>query len=317
MCYWLAGTSLLKVFSKEDVFNELFFIREVKIMLKVEDNKPYQILKVLSHNVIQDVKLANNEESIFLGKGIGFGKKPKDIFTDLSKVERKYFITDQENLHKYQLLLEKCDEELYFFVEEYIEKVQETFKSSYDETLHIGLLDHLNFSLYRYHNKISLQNIFMDEMSLMYEEEYEFAVKMLKDLNLRLGVDLPNSEASFIALHLHASIKGEKPSVTALYLKIIGDCLSFVEKSYDITLDAKSMERARLITHLKFALKRASDKMPIQNVMVEAIKKAYPKTYSLALELTKIIETDYGIVLPEGEVGYLAMHMENIIHHHQ
>ena len=286
-------------------------------MLKADERGEYEILKILSHNVIQVMNHEKNEECIFLGKGIGFGKKPKDIFNESSKIERKYFITDQENLHKYQLLLEKCDEELYFFVEEYIEKVQKTFKSTYDETLHIGLLDHLNFSLYRYHNQIALTNIFMDEMSLMYEEEYEFAVKMLEDLNQRLDVELPKSEASFIALHLHASIKGEKPSVTALYLKIIGDCLSFVEKSYSITLDAKSIERTRLITHLKFALKRATDKMPVQNVMVEAIKNAYPKTFALALELTKVIQENYGIILPEGEVGYLAMHMENIIHHHQ
>ncbi|NLB20757.1 MAG: PRD domain-containing protein [Clostridium sp.] len=286
-------------------------------MLKADERGEYEILKILSHNVIQVMNHEKNEECIFLGKGIGFGKKPKDIFNESSKIERKYFITDQENLHKYQLLLEKCDEELYFFVEEYIEKVQKTFKSTYDETLHIGLLDHLNFSLYRYHNQIALTNIFMDEMSLMYEEEYEFAVKMLEDLNQRLDVELPKSEASFIALHLHASIKGEKPSVTALYLKIIGDCLSFIEKSYSITLDAKSIERTRLITHLKFALKRATDKMPVQNVMVEAIKNAYPKTFALALELTKVIQENYGIILPEGEVGYLAMHMENIIHHHQ
>ncbi len=286
-------------------------------MLIGDEKKEYKILKVLSHNVIQVLDHGKSEECILLGKGIGFGKKPGDGFSDLPLIERKYFITDQENLHKYQLLLEKCDEELYFFVEEYLEQVQIKFKCSYDENLHIGLLDHLNFSLYRYNNHISLQNMFMDELSMMYEEEYEFAEKMLDDLNLRLGVSLPKSEASFIALHLHASIKGEKPSITALYLKIIGDCLSFIEKNYNITLDSKSIERTRLITHLKFALKRASEKKPIQNVMVEAIKRAYPKTYDLALKLTQIIKEDYDILLPEGEVGYLTMHMENIIHCHQ
>lgn len=286
-------------------------------MLREDEKKEYEILKVLSHNVIQVMDHEKNEECILLGKGIGFGKKIGDVFTDTSLIERKYFITDQANLHKYQLLLEKCDEELYFFVEEYLDNVQKTFKCSYDENLHIGLLDHLNFSLYRYSNQISLQNMFMDEMSMMYEEEYEFALKMLKDLNARLGVSLPTSEASFIALHLHASIKGEKPSVTALYLKIIGDCLTFIEENYGITLDAKSIERTRLITHLKFALKRASENKPIQNVMVDAIKRVYPKTFDLAMKLTEIIKEDYNIILPEGEVGYLTMHMENIIHCHQ
>jgi len=274
----------------------------------------YKILRVLSHNVVQALEVNKDEECILLGKGIGFGKKVGQLI-DPDVVERKYFIRDSENLHKYQKLLETTDERLYFIVEEYIEKVGKTFASGFDENLHIGLLDHLNFSIYRYRNNVTLNNIFMDEMSMMYEKEYAFAKVMLKDLNSRLDVKLPEAEAVFIALHIHSSIKGEKASQTALYLKIIGECLQFLEAELKITLDPLSIEKARLITHLKFALKRASEHKPIQNVMTKSLKKAFPKTFEVASEMAKKIEENYAIVLPEGEIGYLTMHIENIIQH--
>lgn len=272
----------------------------------------FQVKRVLSHNVVQALDVLKDDECILLGKGIGFGKKAGDEI-DPDVVERKYFIRDSKNLHKYQKLLESTDERLYFIIEEYIEKVGKTFGSGYDENLHIGLLDHLNFSIYRFRNNVTLNNIFIDEMSMMYEKEYAFAKVMLRDLNSRLDVNLPEAEAGFIALHIHSSIKGEKASQTALYLKIIGECLEFIEEEFRISLEPQSIEKSRLITHLKFALKRASEKKPIQNIMTDSLKNAFPKTFLIASEMAKRIEENYGIHLPEGEIGYLTMHIENIV----
>lgn len=272
----------------------------------------FQVKRVLSHNVVQAFDVLKGEECILLGKGIGFGKKEND-WIDPDIVERKYFIRDSKNLNKYQKLLESTDERLYFIIEEYIEKVGKTFGNGYDENLHIGLLDHMNFSIYRYRNNVTLNNIFIDEMSMMYAKEYEFAQVMLHDLNKRLDVNLPESEAGFIALHIHSSIKGEKASQTALYLKIIGECLKFVEAEFNISLEPQSIEKARLITHLKFALKRASESKPIQNIMTDSLKSAFPNTFMIASKMAKRIEEEYSIILPEGEIGYLTMHIENIV----
>lgn len=277
-----------------------------------ERMEKFKVIRVLSHNVVQALDVLKDEECILLGKGIGFAQK-EGQWIDPGVVERKYFIRDSENLHKYQKLLETTDERLYFIIEEYIEKVGKTFGSGFDENLHIGLLDHMNFSIYRYRNKVTLNNIFIDEMSMMYEKEYAFAKVMLKDLNKRLNVELPEAEAVFIALHIHSSVKGEKASQTALYLKIIGECLQFIEEELGISLDPQSIEKVRLITHLKFALKRASEHKPIKNIMAESMKNAFPKTFLVATEMAKKIEESYGIILPQGEIGYLTMHIENII----
>jgi transcriptional antiterminator len=47
--------------------------------------------------------------------------------------------------------------------------------------------------------------------------------------------------------------------------------------------------------------------------MTESLKNAFPKTFHVASEMAKMIEENYMIILPDGEIGYLTMHIENII----
>ncbi|QOX65123.1 PRD domain-containing protein [Anoxybacterium hadale] len=272
----------------------------------------YLTKKVLSNNVVQAYDVAGDEECILLGKGIGFGLKDEEPI-DSSKIEKKFYIKDRINFNKYQKLIENCDEKLMFLVENYIGKVEKYFGCQYSENLHIGLLDHLNFSLYRLRNNITISNLFIDEISVMYEKEYTFAKEMLEYLNRELGVSLPTVEIGFIALHIHSSIKGDQASQTALYINIIGQCMELIESEFGMKLDPKSLNRARLITHLKFALKRASENISVDNVIIDSLKSTYPKTFQFADRMAKNIFENYGLFLPEGEIGYLTIHIENII----
>lgn len=272
----------------------------------------YLVKRALSHNVVLARDISKNEEYILLGKGIGFGMKEGEL-VDPEKIEKKYIIRDSSNLNKYQKLIENCDEKLIFIVEEYIEKISSYFGCNFNESLHIGLLDHLNFSLYRYRNNVTIANIFIDEISMMYDKEYAFAKVMLEDLNKRLGVQLPDVEVGFIALHIHSSIKGEQPSQTALYLKIIGECLEHIEKEFDIKLESNSFNRGRLITHLKFALKRTNEKRNLDDKIFYSLKSTYPKAYQEAKSLAHMIYENYDISLSEGEIGYLTLHIENSV----
>lgn len=272
----------------------------------------YFTKKVLSNNVVQALDIENNQECVLLGKGIGFGLKESERI-DSNKIEKKFYIQNSVNFNKYQKLVENCDEKLIFVVEEYIGKIEKYFGCNYSESLHIGLLDHLNFSLYRLKNNITISNIFIDEISIMYEKEYTFAKAMLEDLNRKLGVKLPDVEIGFIALHIHSSIKGDQVSQTALYAKIIGECRELIELEFHIKLDPQSLYSARLITHLKFALKRASENKSIDNIMILSLKSTYPKTFEFANNLAKYILDSYGLFLPEGEIGYLTIHIENIV----
>lgn len=272
----------------------------------------YFAKKVLSNNVVQALDANTNQECILLGKGVGFGLKGKE-YVDSTKIEKKFYLQNTVNFTKYQKLIANCDEKLIFVVADYIAKIEKYFGCKYNENLHIGLLDHLNFSLYRLRNNCTINNIFIDEISIMYEKEYQFAKMMFADLNKRLGVQLPEVEIGFIALHIHSSIKGDKVSQTALFAKIIGECRELIEEEFNIKLDPQSLNHTRLITHLKFALKRASENKTVNNTMIDSLKMAYPKTFEFACTLAKYIHDNYDLYLTEGEIGYLTIHIQNII----
>lgn len=272
----------------------------------------YIVSRVLNNNIVQCKDIQLHRDCILLGNGIGFGKKKYDVIEEID-VEKAFVMEDKKNLTKYEKLVVSCDIKLVEVTEKIIVYLEEEFKTTYHEYLHIALLDHLNFSIYRYHNQIEVPNIFLEELSMMYQKEYNFAERMLDFTNKTLNIQLPKSEISFITMHIHAALKNKKVSKASLYAEIIKDCLYFIEDKLELTQKIALLERSRLILHLKFALERERNHIALTNPMTKSLRDEYPKTYQLATELAQYICEKYGIILPEGEIGYLTLHIQNII----
>lgn len=274
--------------------------------------REYIIRKILNNNIVQCYELGEDKECILLGKGIGFQKQVNDL-VNLEKVEKEYYIRNEKNISRYQKLVEQCDDQLVLVIEEVIAMMEERFGNTYDEYLHIALLDHINFSIYRYKNNIEVKNIFLDEYSVMYASEYAFAKEVLAYINERLQITLPDSEIGFITLHVHSALHEEDVSKSALYMKVISHCIEMIESRLPFTLDSQSIEKTRLVTHLKFALERAGQNIVLENVVLDSLKDSYPNTYALANDIANEVQKEFDIHLPEGEVGYITLHLQNII----
>lgn len=272
----------------------------------------YQIKKVLNNNIVLCFDIQNEQECIVVGKGIGF-QKGNGEFLDEDKIEKIYFRKDDKKINQYLDLLSRCDEQLIVLVEELINTMEQRFGNHYDEYIHIALLDHLNFSIYRLKNNVKVNNIFLEEFSVMYEKEYIFAQDALTMINEKLNIELPEVEAGFITLHVHAALNRENASKSALYMQIINDCINYIEESVKQRIPNGSLERMRLVTHLKFALERAGKKQTLNNPILDSLKNQLPETYQLACNLSKMIENQFGLQLHEGEIGYLTLHIQNII----
>lgn len=273
----------------------------------------YYIKRVLNNNIVEVEETSKGLEYILLGKGIGFKKHQGDLVEN-DYIEKVYTISDEKSLSKYKELLNNSDENTVMVVEDIIFEVAKEFGSNYDEYLHIALLDHINFSIYRLKNQIEMQNIFLEELKIMYEREFTFATKMLAMVNNRLAIELPSSEIGFITMHVHSAIKNKKISKTAFYTQVIGFAMQYIENQLQLKLDANSIERARLVTHLKFALERASKNISIHNPLNKQLIASYPKTLALATSLADELNKNFQVELPDGEIGYLVLHIANIIY---
>lgn len=114
-------------------------------------------------------------------------------------------------------------------------------------------------------NNVELNNLFIDETKFMYPDEYTDASEAVQMINQRLNIKLPESEASFITMHIHGARVGELASVSTLIVGVVSTCIDLIENEADMTIPQDSFMRQRIITHIKFAIKRSLDNISLHN----------------------------------------------------
>lgn len=277
-----------------------------------DEHKQAIINKVLNHNVVQCYDTNHKKEYLIHGKGIGF-KRTIGEYIDIDSDMKIYEIKDQVTLSAYESLLDSSKDEIIHLSEEIIERLTKRFGNNYNENIHVSLLDHLNFSIYRYRHDIHMQNMFLMEIETMYPNEYQFSKEMVQFVNESLNVNLPEAEVGFICMHIHSAYHADTASNTALTVAMIGRCITYIEEKTNKRINLKSIERQRLVTHLKFAFKRAKDNMEIRNPLSESIHEKNPNAFALAKDLANVIYNEFDLLLPDGEIGYLAIHVHSIL----
>ena len=271
--------------------------------------KSVKVIKVLNHNVVQALN-THNEEVIVFGKGIGFGVKADDLI-DSTKIEKEYHFNNRKNKDLYTNLVGICDENLVTLVEQTMTNIEQVFNQKPNENLRVALLDHLNFSIYRFNHGLNITNLFNDELEAMYEKEFNFSRMLLKEINQTMKVSLPDAEIGFITQHIHSALNNDE-SRSNLFMQIIMNSLEYLEAEHGLKYPKNSLEKIRLITHLKFALKRASEKSTLKNEFSPMILENYPEAYKIAKDLSEYILDNFNIKFQDSEIGYLALHIQLI-----
>lgn len=271
--------------------------------------KSVKVIKCLNHNVVQALN-DMNEEVIVFGKGIGFGVKEGDLISS-DKIEKEYHFNNRKNKDLYTNLVGICDENLVTLVEKAITNIEKTFNQKPNENLRVALLDHLNFSIYRFNHGLNITNLFNDELEAMYEKEFNFSRMLLKEINQMMKVSLPDAEIGFITQHIHSALNNDE-SRSNLFMQIIMNSLEYLEAEHGLKYPKNSLEKIRLITHLKFALKRASEKSTLKNEFSPKILENYPEAYKIAKDLSEYILDNFNIKFQDSEIGYLALHIQLI-----
>lgn len=68
-----------------------------------------------------------------------------------------------------------------------------------------------------------------------------------------------------------------------------------------------------LTDHLSFAINRAHQNVQFSNPFLLEIESLYPKEYQVAQEVVAVIQERVGVVFPEGEVGFIALHIHSAL----
>lgn len=272
----------------------------------------YTVLKPFNHNVVYCRCSDSKNECIILGKGVGFGVK-EGQYVDEKNIEKVLYIFDDSTIRKFNSLIENIDGDIVGVTEEIIEYALSLFECKLNENLHITLLDHINFAVIRYKSGIEITNPFLFEIKSMYKKEFKIAVKAVDIINKKLNINLPEDEAAFIAMHIHAAANNIPISQAALTTNVIAASIKYIEDTLGINIDKESIEYIRLITHIRFAADRARKKISIENLLIDTIKEKYKHSFKIAKNLSEMLSKEFFIEFSEGEIGYIALHLETII----
>lgn len=271
----------------------------------------YRVIKVLNNNVCM-AKDDKNVECIVVGKGIGFGKRPGDIIEE-DKLEKIFYVQEDVNKIKFSELMEKIRGDVIGIAEEIIAMAEKIKGKKLNEHIHIALADHIAFAIERINMGIEIKNPFDIEIKALYKDDYNIALKALELINQRLNISLPEDEAGFIALHLHAALENAGLSNTLKNTRLVSQLVSTIEKHLGKYIDRDSIDYIRLVTHLRFAIDRLEKNSPVVNELLASIKKKFKKAYNIATQVAKVIEDTLGKKVPEEEIGYIAIHIQRLI----
>lgn len=270
----------------------------------------YKIIKIFNNNVI--LVSNENKEKIILGRGIGFGKHPGDTIQNSPAINKVFSLEDDGNSSKFNELITKVDDRTIGICEEIIYMLSKELNEELDEKIHISLIDHIAFTLHRLQQKDEIQNPFLIETETLYKSEFELAKKSVLMLEKETGVSIPEGEIGFITLHIHSARNRGKLSNTIKYAYISSSVVELIEDELNIEVDRKSLDYARFVTHIRFAIERIMNNSPIKNELIGAIKKQFKNSYKLSQKVAKLIENELGMKVVDDEIGYIAMHIEKL-----
>lgn len=266
------------------------------------------VIQAYNNNTVC-IKMLGKEKILF-SKGIGFGKKFGDKIPKGTKVEKIFIMENEENIKNFKQVIEKVDDDFFDLCEKIITEISRDLNEDLDERIYVGLIDHLNFSIKRINNNETIDNPFLDEIKVLYKTEYMIAKKVVRMIMDRINISIPDGEVGLIALHIHSNRNSGKLQDIIKSTNISKVVLDSIEKELKIKIPRDSLNYARFITHIKFAVKRIISNSELENDFIEEIKSKYTISYKIAKDTAKILEKYLDKKVCEDEIAYLAMHVE-------
>ncbi len=272
-----------------------------------------QAKKVINNNAVYSMDELNRE-IIVVGKGVGFQKKTGDDI-DMAKVEKIFRFTPEKN-SQFAQLVNDMPYEYVQLAEEIITLAGKTLQKHLNKNIYITLTDHLNFAIERQKQGVYFQNALLWEIKRFYSEEFQLGLDAIELVRERIGIELPEDEAGFLALHIvNARMNADMPQ-TAAMPAIIKGMIDLVREQFKIELDEDTLAYERFVTHLKFFLQRVIQKKCYDTDDDEfnhSIWKKHPAACECAKKIQNYVAQQTAYDPSDEELTYLTIHIDRVV----
>ncbi|WP_064504152.1 BglG family transcription antiterminator LicT [Alkalihalobacillus trypoxylicola] len=274
-----------------------------------------RIKKIYNNNII----LAHDEKSvekILLGKGIGFGKKEGDEVTE-EKVEKIFTLETKELVDSFVNLVHEIPIKHFELTNIIIKEAEKQLNTTFNDSIYIGLTDHINYALFRHKQGEHIRNAFLWEIKKFYPQEYKVALHALETIYYYEKIKLTEHEASFIALHFvngqnvesDIDIKGNRENAVIL------DILNIIKFHFKMEIEEDSINYSRFVTHLRFFLERINGQVRYDsddNQLFKQVKAKYTDTYQCILKIDAYFQSKMNVSMTTEEQLYFILHINRL-----
>lgn len=274
-----------------------------------------KIKRILTNNAVVVVD-ASNKEEIVCGKGIAYKKRPGDV-VDISMVNQVFALANPNMNTKFQQLLLEISLDEVQTADQIIKHAQQTLGITLNDSIYIALSDHIHMAVSRFLDGIVVKNALLWEIKQFYQKEFAIGKDALAIVREQLGVELPEDEAGFIAMHIvNASLKEENQDVHKI-IKIVQEITNIVKYFYKIEFDIDSVYYYRFTTHLKFFAQRLILHTTYDgnkdNDLYDIVKEKYAEENECVERIASFINKKYFYTLVNEEKLYLIVHIARLV----
>ncbi|SFN19432.1 transcriptional antiterminator, BglG family [Izhakiella capsodis] len=271
-----------------------------------------KISKILNNNVVL-VCDEHQHEQVVMGRGLAFQKRVGELL-DEAKIEKVFQLQSDELSRRLGELLGRIPLEVMTTCDRIIELAR-TRLGSLHESLYITLTDHCNFAIERHSKGVEIKNVMLWEIKRLYPREYAIGVEALTLIAQRLGVQLAEDEAGFIALHLvTGQLNNQMPEVVHV-TRVMQEILRLVKYQMNLEYDEESLSYQRFVTHLKFFAQRIMTLTVVADndvTLHSVVKRNYSRAWRCAENVGRHLQQNYQRKLTTEEVMFLAIHIERV-----
>ena len=231
---------------------------------------------------------------------------------DLSALTMTFYRIDK----RFYDLIEDIPEQVLEVTAQIVDEARKTLLSPLNPNLLIGLSDHINFAVIRLRKYKKMQMLFSYDVEQLYPKETalgRFAVQLIKR---KLGMVLPESEITNIAMHLVNAKEEKEPETEGPDTEmVISEVAKMIEGYFQIEVDRKSFNYNRFAMHMRYYLKRIKEEAQFMNdnsSIYDAMKESNPEVYDCALIISDYIDKTLQAETTKDEFLYLMMHIYRI-----
>ena len=270
----------------------------------------YKVKKVLNHNSVIAVETNELIEYLVMGKGVGFGMKPTQELV-IGPDAKVFSLAESSERGDIKDIIKHVDPVFLDIAEAVLQHAEKTFENV-DHNIVFPMADHLEYAASRIASNDQIYNPLLNDIKLLFHNEYRSAEIVRDLLHDRLGLDISDDEIGYVAMHIHSATSQDKLSQTVETAHAVRNCINKIEEVTGRTIPNDSFSYNRMMNHIRYMVARIQKQEPLKINMNEYVSQTFPDSFRIASEICHELSKSLGAPTDEMEIGYLAMHIERV-----